>query len=509
MDSPVYRARPYSRDAFVDACTSRTVSRRACERNAHTQYFQEYLEAIGCQAIVVEDDYIDRDYLVDFTNYYARCFERYRRKCRRLHFFKTAISDADVKGILDGSSGKSFADMQDDYLGFIVVKPLPLRFFGRTCLRTYPAEKGRQFTCLRDYSVDLAGDRLTVRSLAFQEQDREVAACATSAIWSALHKTAHAFGFHVPTPSEITNLADDGPVGSKRNIPNNGLTVEEIGRAIRHSGLEVEILRAESLDAVRQYMYAYLAADLPVILVHMLRAADGDAIGAHAATAAGYCLDEGGQAPQLYSSRITKLYLHDDQAGPFSRARFTAGNQLETRFPDRRGPVTAQPLPFDPEDPDGGAYTLVVPVYPKMRVSATEVFRYFAKLYDLFATLRLDPDKLEWEIRAISNSDYKQRLAKLEGFHSDKLRIRGRGLPKFLWLISAHREGVIVFDLLLDATGIRDADLLATTMFYGKEEQNRLWNGLFRHAKIQEALHARFDERYVNAMLELFRPTSD
>lgn len=47
-----------------------------------------YFDHIGAKTIIVENDYIDRDFLEDYSGYYARCFHDYQRSCTRLHFFK-------------------------------------------------------------------------------------------------------------------------------------------------------------------------------------------------------------------------------------------------------------------------------------------------------------------------------------------------------------------------------------------------------------------------------------
>ena len=53
----------------------------------HPQYFEEYFGELKAKTILVENCYIDRDYLEDFSAYYVRCFASYKRLCTRLHFF--------------------------------------------------------------------------------------------------------------------------------------------------------------------------------------------------------------------------------------------------------------------------------------------------------------------------------------------------------------------------------------------------------------------------------------
>ena len=75
-------------------------------------------------------------------------------------------------------------------------------------------EKGL-LNCLQWHEVSLEpqqGEKaidwgLRVKSLSFQEQDHEVAACATSALWSIFHGTGKMFQHPILSPVEITKVA--------------------------------------------------------------------------------------------------------------------------------------------------------------------------------------------------------------------------------------------------------------------------------------------------------------
>ena len=92
------------------------------------------------------------------------------------------------------------ARLSEAYLGFIVVKPLHTNPIGRTCLRTYPESNNRKYPVLQTYEVGLYGHSLSVTSLAFQEQDRVVAACATSAILDGIAR----YGEEIPSHDPIS-----------------------------------------------------------------------------------------------------------------------------------------------------------------------------------------------------------------------------------------------------------------------------------------------------------------
>lgn len=87
----------------------------------HPDYFNKYLKSddIGVKTIVVEHDYIDRDFLEDFSGYYVRCFSDYKRKCTRLHFFSEKFQQADFDLFLERFDPDFKDKLEESYLGFL------------------------------------------------------------------------------------------------------------------------------------------------------------------------------------------------------------------------------------------------------------------------------------------------------------------------------------------------------------------------------------------------------
>src|SRR5688572_9391650 len=51
-------------------------------------YIERYVAQLQCKSLVIEREYIDRDYMEDHSVFYARCLSRYQNFCQRVHFFK-------------------------------------------------------------------------------------------------------------------------------------------------------------------------------------------------------------------------------------------------------------------------------------------------------------------------------------------------------------------------------------------------------------------------------------
>lgn len=490
--SEPYEVLTFSDENFVTAVGSSTVAEDAVRDNAHTAYFVGYLEKLECATILLEPQYVDRDYLLDYAAYYARCFRRVPRNCRRLHFFSEPVTQEQVEHALAGNDAQSFSDLQDAYLGFIVVKPLPAKFYGRTCLVSYADEERRHFPARRTYDVNLAGDHLTVESLAFQEQDRDIAACATSAIWSALHKTGHSYGYRIPTPSEITKLADDHPLTDQRKIPNNGLSVYEIRQAIKSLGMEAEIYANQSTEHLLAVTYAYCAAGLPVILGYGLRDKRKNNLGHHAVTVAGYSLPErtAGFKGRL-SSRIDKLYLHDDQAGPFSRATVASKTELETGFPGEHPPINAHD------------FVAIIPVDPKIRIGFNDANEYVNVLANFMAALQVD---VEWELKLQNAMDFKREVRTDSAYDGiARKTLREAPLPKHVWLIRAWNNERLLLDVLLDATSLRSGRLICASAPVHEELRKGVWDHVLSQETAQEKCHELYGLRYAAEIIDLFR----
>lgn len=67
----------------------------------HRRYFKDYLPEIGVKTLVVENDYVDRDFLEDYAAYYVRCFNDYDRFCSRIHFFAESFCTDDFEQTLE------------------------------------------------------------------------------------------------------------------------------------------------------------------------------------------------------------------------------------------------------------------------------------------------------------------------------------------------------------------------------------------------------------------------
>lgn len=445
---------------------------------ANVTYFESYFKHLNAKKILVERHYVDRDYLEDYSAYYVRCFKDYDRKCTRLHFFKNEFDKAAFEAILKDQSSQSAQSLNEEYLGFIVVKPLPRTIIGRTCLKTYPEAMGRVYPVTRKYDVNVFGLKLSIeRTLAFQEQDSVVAACATSAVWSALHGTAMLFQHSIPSPVEITRAASVGFPGLTRNFPNDGLNAEQMAEAIRSVSLEPVYVKATDEYIFQSTMYAYLRGHIPPLLGVILCDTNNsnEVYGRHAVAVTGFNASGPckplGTGFRLKASRIIKIYAHDDQIGPFSKMECDAAtltiegatrSTLRTTWKDKLGNTGGIKAALD---------ILLIPVYHKIRtpfgaihdgmVAFDAVIEPFRKLQPLLS------ERLEWDIYLTTVGEFKSNIREGSfGSPDNRLSLLLAEFPRFIWRATAVCGSNPVLDLLFDATDIEQGQFVLAPFVY-------------------------------------------
>lgn len=344
-------------------------------------YVSRYASDLKCATVALESHYIDRDYMEDHSVFYSKALFPYENYCRRLHFF--SITQAEVEhqlteiiatGARDGRDAyvkacREFSERA--YLGFCVIKPLTGSPVGRTVLRCFSPTSDdaihiRDFSCTRTYKAHLQGVELTVRGLAFQQQDVGVSACATTAIWSALHQAQNHEEIAVATPAQITTMAAKYSLPFGRSMPSEGLSLDQMCQAIQSLGLAPNLFRVEdSAELARAYLFSSIRSGFAPVLVLKHQS------NCHAVAVAGMKLRRV-HSPSIVKSQnkevaddragdLVALYIHDDRRGPYLRADFQSKDGK---------PHLIIPSREQADEKESWALThLIIPVHSKVRLS--------------------------------------------------------------------------------------------------------------------------------------------
>ncbi len=460
---------PYTAPELKQLLSGKYTPLRVISKKRHVAHLlklfsPEYLDA---KTMVVEESYINRDYLIDYQQYYSRCFEDYPKACKRIHFFNTEFARERLVDLLLRPEKTIKDELQKYYLGFIVIKPIPTRIIGYTLLENplTNAENSINFWGTKNYRIHFFGVELKIHSLAFQEQDKVVAACATTAIWISLNKAADKGRVIVKSPSEITiDAAQSSPDGS-RLFPNKGLSIQQICNGFLKSGMVSEVKKADlpfkigdkQINVVthqyfKKILFAYAPIGIPILIV--IENPDSNGI-LHAVAAFGYQEDTSivlQDIPfKVASDRIIRVICHDDQWGPYTDIDFSVNNKFG---------LTNEWTRLTPGR-DSYIRSLVVPLYSKIRISYEDVevlikgvnaiLRYFFRLNSI-------PDIPEWSIQVVLSEKYKQDIRSSKLSDEEKIKILTSYLPKYLWIAKCYLTGYQILEFSFDATNVANGN---------------------------------------------------
>lgn len=524
MTQPItYSVHPFSPATLAEALSNEWVDAAATRRKQHFHYFAEYLgptqDGLGAQTILVEAPYLSQSFLADYADYYARGFTAYPRLCKRVHFFRAAFDRAGLDAALTDPAAAG--ELWSSYLGYVVVKPLPARQIGATLLRPYTpaADKQRVYPVRRPYPVNVLGKQLVVETLIFQEQDNNVSACATTALWMAFHKTAFQFQTALPSPYHITAASRNLFYRQGRTFPSTGLDQTQIGEAIQAVGLvaelrtyrqdhewgaataaEIAFQRQEQLLGAKGFIYAYLRLGLPVLLFLLL---DGREDQGHLITVTGYRLAATSVLPtkdfSLASDALDRLYAHDDQMGPFARYSFTEEGQLLTPWPAAADWETAERWETHRV---ASLYSVFVPLAADIRITYEQVFRQVGLFEQLFTDTIRERTDIVWDIYLDYSNHYKDELRRLRPVEGEPLRrILVSALPKYVWVARASLQKEPILELVFDATDLHTGFYcLLVNVFEPLRDSMATW--LKKAAFQRQLLKApSFDARYLPLLL--------
>lgn len=433
-------------------------------------YITDYLmDTLCAKTCIIENEYVDKDYLIDYSGFFARSFEKIERFTKRIHFFSNSISQDDFERAInayshsaneeDSCENNLIRDIIKSYLGYVVIKPVeypvgqPL--IGRTLLKP-PSKQVKDSLdtreCIaRTNRANLYGIPLKVNALPFQVQDSAVAACATISLWMANSKMNELFGTQEFSPIEITSRATEF-IESGRNFPSTGLTIKQMVNFFKGIGLDYDTVNIDYLvkildddnysenkkalikeyleDVVPDAVKAISRSGIPIVASISLLKKDNGLLEDHehhAAVICGYRQNENGH--------VIKLYVHDDQIGPYCRVKDASslGKFLkwENEWITREGysEVTLDKL--------------LIPIYPKIRITFDIIYSYCRKL-------RKSNSGLNFDLYLTTVQDYKKTLLGLP--FRDKVAKLKESMPRFIWVISAYKGESLVREWLIDAT---------------------------------------------------------
>lgn len=451
---------------------------------AQVRYLAAYLADSKAKAktMLVESPYVDRHYLQEYIGFYGTQLRPPRSNTTRIHFWRRSFDDAGWKALLHQAAAEDVArasgaatsasiekELERDYLGYIVVRPVAACPIGRTVLRTYREQPSRCYApAATTHDVHLQGLTLRLSALPFQQQDQGLGACATTALWSSLARAMRADGGRAVTPLDVARAAA-GTTGQLIAAP-NGLDLERMLRTIRSLGYVPHVLSPTDHAMFFLALKAYVRAGIAVVL--RLRVEPEGEV--HAVAVAGIReSDDERQAEdlvievgtnQVRSTGLTRLYLHDDRLGPYARFVIQWPTPAELKKAAKGNWSPPLRLRFDPQKNGFDEYKsplrvmdAIVPLYPKVRTSAEGLIAYAGDYLPIVRRLAGEQrDQLRLEPFMSLGGQYLAKLAEVLRDPARLASIRGQALfSRYVGVARFYLPDGWLCDLVVDTTDVK------------------------------------------------------
>lgn len=306
----------------------------------------DHLKDVGAVFAIIEREYLDRDFTAEFSAFYSKVFKRHTKICQRIHFFKKPVSSTVASGTAEQVADEleSLSESQD-YLGFVVVRPIPHAPLGRVCVvaPTSPAGVQSDVLIMTEHRVHLLGAELSVMGCQFTQQDARVGACAQAAIWICgrhYHERHRGPWATIPDITDAASKPTDLVQSQFLPAGSGGLSADSMLRALRWLGREPLVYYSANRDPnTLKYTWGappnpaaiidrYIDSGIPVIL------GIGSWVASHTI---GHAVVATGHTRKIHSGpvptgqRLTRavfsdyFLVHDDQLGTHLRMPIVSG----------------------------------------------------------------------------------------------------------------------------------------------------------------------------------------
>ncbi|WP_147678857.1 hypothetical protein [Algibacter pacificus] len=400
----------------------------------------------------VEHPYVDKTYRDSYYKYFASKRDTFSRDTIRLSFFNEQVEDKDFREL------KKLENLEDSYLGFMVLRPTFPQIIGRTVLRKDCLKRTDYITSGVVYNTTVNSIKLKVIGFPHSSQDSETISCAETTVWGLLEY----FGFKYPEykpmlPSKINDVL--GKYSTERLIPSNGLTAGQIAYALKEFGFGVKIYSRKSYgNEFEKIIRVYVESGIPI--VGLIQNTNG----------IGHALNIIGRA------NITK-----DSINHLSMAKTIDNNVnvyefeeldidycfVDDNYPPYQLTKLKDPASYytNPKWKGCEITNIIVPLYPKIYLEAGEAKKI---AFTVIEQLKLIKDKdIVVKTFLASSRSFKNAIALNEKLNEDaKELLLATSMPKFIWIMEISDKDLIINNLIsgmviMDATEPKRLGIIA------------------------------------------------
>lgn len=370
------------------------------------------------KAVLIERNYIDKDYRSTYYNFYVKKGQRYRADCVRLHFFDGAVTFDERTLRLASSVDQR---LEDHYYGYMVLRPTGIVTIGRTILSPDVRRGASRLIITANHKIHLLGYEFQVHGFPSMDQHYDIAVCAHVACWSVLRHYSERYSIYREfLTHDITTMAHEFDPGGL--IPSKGLFVSHVERVFQEAGTFPLLTSKNGIGDLSFYrqLTAYVESGFPLF-------AAMNSVG-HAVAVVGYewrtPVNTAVSGMRYAWDEVRSLAVVDDNHLPYLPIP-VAGDEGDA--------------PYSAEDLD--AFIVALP--EKVFYPAEAIERLAPKLFTLGALVEL-PAENETIIRYFitTGSEFRQFVRRKESEFNPNLLAAIMALPfaQFLWIVEFATE---------------------------------------------------------------------
>lgn len=213
-----------------------------------------------CQSVIVEREYIDKDYRDTFSNFHAKRFSTPPSRCVRLHFYEKPITEEQL-------NNPESLQKDNAYLGYSVIRATRPNSIGRTFLSHQVRMNPDSHLCLCSEKIQILGEKVEIKGFPFISQDADATVCAESSLWMILRYLSNRYSNYAETlPFQITKLASNHALGN-RVFPSAGLYSWQLAEALRLRDVSPVIYSRAQFgdDEFEHLLYTYIESGFPLL----------------------------------------------------------------------------------------------------------------------------------------------------------------------------------------------------------------------------------------------------
>ncbi len=376
------------------------------------------------KAVLVEANYVDKDYRSSYYNFYSKKGLYYRADCVRLHFFDLTVCYDHVT--LKLSYEKAYSgdvNFTDHYFGYMVLRPTGVSTIGRSVINAdvVLGAEGRVIDAW--HKVHVLGYKLKVCGFPWMQQHRDISRCAHAACWAILRHFSERFSaYREHLLYDITNMAH--PFSPGGLAPSLGLDIMQADRVFHQAGVFPLLVAHDDQYAIDtsffRQMVAYIESGFPLFV----------SLPGHAVAVVGYRWREG-LAPHNNVTRfaweqIEHLLVVDDNYMPY------------LSIPSR-GPSA----PAHPYSAEEHIDAFIVPLPEKLFYPAQAVEEQMTTLFDFDAFLDL-PAEGDAIVRyfVTTGAAYRKFVRENQSAYDPQLfeNIMNMPFSQFIWVVDIATE---------------------------------------------------------------------